>query len=233
MSELKTFQNKNLTLDYLMIDNQAKSSIVLLHGYGANMKDLAGLASINPFFKNFNWYFPDGIIKVPIGPFMTGKAWFPIDMELLNQAMMNGGYEHLFADHVPEGLEESSLAIQDFLESVVDSPYLLGGFSQGSMLANYLTFEKDCSPEALLLLSSTLVAKSRWESRLSTSSWGKPIFQSHGISDQVLPISMARELRDTFKAYHRDLSYHEFPGGHEIPPVVLQELINFIKNKVG
>lgn len=232
MSEVKTFKSKSNAkeLDYLFIDNQASHSIILLHGYGANMRDLAGLASISPVFKNYNWYFPDGVIKVPIGPFMMGKAWFPIDMELLNQAMMSGGFKHLFADHVPEGLEEACETIIEFISEVIEGDYSLGGFSQGSMLSNFLVFEKDLKPEKLILLSSTLVARNKWESRLSTSDWGGPIFQSHGTEDPVLPVSMARELKTIFENYHRKVDYHEFSGGHEIPPPVLQALIQFLSN---
>ena len=229
MSEVKTFKASNdQNLEYLFIDNGANKSLVMLHGYGANMRDLAGIASISPSFKEYNWYFPDGVLKVPIGPFMMGKAWFPIDMELLNQAMVSGGFDHLFADHVPEGLDDSAITLIEFIDQVVKVPYVLGGFSQGSMLANYLTFEKGLDPEALVLLSSTLVARNRWESNLSTSSWGKPIFQSHGSDDPVLPVSMARELKTIFENYHRKIDYHEFEGGHEIPPQVLQALISFL-----
>ncbi len=228
MSEVKTYEKDGDKLEYLFIDNKAASSIVLLHGYGANMRDLAGLASLSPSFKNYNWYFPDGVLKVPIGPFMMGKAWFPIDMELMNKAMMTGGFEHLFADHTPEGLEEAAGIVKDFIEDIVGEDYLLGGFSQGSMMANFLTFEKGLRPQKLILLSSTLVARSRFESQLSTCDWGGPIFQSHGVDDPVLPISMARELKSIFESYHRKVDYHEFSGGHEIPPMVLQSLIQFL-----
>lgn len=230
MSEIKTFSATNeQKLDYLFIDNKAEKSLVMLHGYGANMRDLAGIAGISPTFKNFNWYFPDGILKVPIGPFMMGKAWFPIDMELLNEAMNKGGFDHLFANHIPEGLDVAAETLIEFVSKEVSHPFVLGGFSQGSMLANYLTFEKNLSPEALILLSSTLVARNKWQSRLSTSSWGKPIFQSHGTDDPVLPVSMARELKEIFESYHRKIDYHEFTGGHEIPPQVLQALITFLE----
>jgi phospholipase/carboxylesterase len=230
MSEVKKFSSSKGDIEYLFIDNGAKKNLFLLHGYGANMRDLAGIAGLSPELKKFNWIFPDGILKVPIGPFMMGKAWFPIDMEVLNQAMMNGGFEHLFADHIPEGLEETSDLVTEFIHSF-EGPYILGGFSQGSMLSNYLTFEKGLKPEALLLLSSTLVAKVKWLDRLSHSDWGGPIFQSHGVDDPVLPVSMARELKDLFEAHHRKVDYHEFQGGHEIPPQVLQAFISFLKDK--
>lgn len=230
MSEIKKFNSPLGELDYLLIDNGATKNLFMFHGYGANMRDLAGIAGISPEFKKFNWIFPNGNISVPIGPFMTGNAWFPIDMELLNKTMMEGGFEHLFADNIPEGLEETSELVTEFIHSF-QSPYLLGGFSQGSMLSNYLTFEKGLKPEALLLLSSTLVAKVKWLDRLSHSDWGGPIFQTHGVDDPVLPISMARELKELFLAHHRNVDYHEFPGGHEIPPQILQALIQFLKDK--
>lgn len=230
MSEIKKFTTPKGDLEYLHIDNGADKNFFLLHGYGANMRDLAGIAGISPELKKFNWIFPDGIMKVPIGPYMMGKAWFPIDMELLNKAMMDGGFEHLFADHVPEGLDENSEIVKDFIESF-DKPFILGGFSQGSMLSNYLIFEKGMTPDALVLLSSTLVAKNRWLQRLSTSDWGGPIFQSHGVHDPVLPINLSRELRDLFLSHHRNVDYHEFPGGHEIPPQILQAFIKFLKDK--
>lgn len=229
MSEVRTYKATNgQSLDYLFIDNGGETALVMLHGYGANMRDLAGIAGVSPSFKKFNWIFPDGLLKVPIGPFMMGRAWFPIDMELLNQAMVSGGFEHLFADHVPKGLDTAADTLIEFVQKEIQSPYILGGFSQGSMLANFLTFEKGLDPRALLLLSSTLVARNKWESRLSTSSWGRPIFQSNGVDDPVLPVSMARELKEIFENYHREIEYHEFPGGHEIPPQVLQALISFL-----
>ena len=230
MSEYKTFSHDLGKLDYLFIDNGAKKNLFMFHGYGANMRDLAGIASLSPEFKNFNWIFPDGIIQVPIGPFMMGKAWFPIDMEELNQAMMSDGFENLFAERTPEGLEEACQIVESFIKSFKE-PFLLGGFSQGSMLSNFLVFEKGLNPDALLLLSSTLVAKVKWLDRLSHSEWGNPIFQSHGTDDPVLPVNMARELKELLIAHHRNVEYHEFPGGHEIPPKVLQALINFLKDK--
>lgn len=229
MSEVKEHKLKTGELTALHIDNRSEKTIVLLHGYGANMRDLAGIASLSPALRDFNWIFPDGVLNVPIGPFMTGKAWFPIDMELLNQAMMNGGFEQLFSDHIPEGLDNVCDLLEEFIAGI-EGDVILGGFSQGSMLANYLTFERGLNPIALLLLSSTLVAKNKWLERLSTSSWGGPIFQSHGVSDPVLPVSMARELKELFNAHHRKVDYQEFQGGHEIPPQVLNAFINFLTN---
>ncbi len=229
MSEVKNFKSSHHSIDYIHVDNGSPITMFMLHGYGANMRDLAPLASLSPELKKLNWIFPDGIIKVPIGPYMHGKAWFPIDMMKLNQAITNGGFEEIFADHIPEGLEESSQSIKEMIEELSHDKFLLGGFSQGSMMANYLTFEKGLDPESLILLSSTLIAKDIWKKRLEESSWKKPIFQSHGTGDPVLPVDLARALTQLIRSSKREVYSIEFNGGHEIPPIVMKQLIEFFK----
>jgi predicted esterase len=44
--------------------------VILFHGFGADMHDLASLQDIlNPSGKQLNWIFPQGIHSVPIGPY--------------------------------------------------------------------------------------------------------------------------------------------------------------------
>jgi len=230
-------------IDYIdMTFREKQPTIILLHGYGANMRDLAPLATLSPELKNYNWIFPDGTLEVPIGPFMKGKAWFPIDMEELNQAMMTGNFESLFSKGIPEGLEDCATRILKFIEALKkeksSQEIILGGFSQGSMLALYLTLIKGMRPTALLLLSSTLIGKKELgiafdkENQESLNLLSIPIFQSHGVSDPVLPISMARALHEFLKEKKMKVDYQEFPGGHEIPPTVMGGMISFLKDNL-
>ena len=233
MTTINTYHYENQSLDYLEIKNgEGLPTIVLLHGYGANMKDLAPLATLLPELRSYNWIFPDGPLKVEIGPHMYGKAWFPIDMQLLNTAMMTGGFEHLFSDHYPQGMQESTNLIQNFLSEHVKGDLILGGFSQGSMMATDLTFNAKVKSKALVLLSSTLVARDRLESSLEGLDSKLPVFQSHGTGDPVLPIHMARKLKEAMTSHGIEVDYHEFPGGHEIPPRVLQSFIHFLKHNI-
>jgi phospholipase/carboxylesterase len=226
LSEIKNYKGK---VDYIHIDNKSQKTIFMLHGYGANMRDLAPLAGLNPDLRKYNWIFPDGLIKVPLGPYMSGRAWFPINMEELNRAMMAGDFESLFADHIPEGLEEAAKTLKEMILDLGGEDYLIGGFSQGSMMANALTFFENLNPKALILLSSTLVAKKRMTERLEKSAWRGPIFQSHGTGDPVLPVSMARALTALIRESERQVTSIEFNGGHETPPVVMQQLNEFLK----
>jgi phospholipase/carboxylesterase len=158
---------------------------------------------------------------------MFGRAWFPLDMEELNRAMMTSSFETLFSDKLPSGLAEASELLTQFIEAKAGGSYLLGGFSQGSMMACELSLNSSLKPEALVLLSSTLVAKERFVERLKKAHC-LPVFQCHGISDPVLPISMARALKQQFNECAWEVDYHEFTGGHEIPPQALQALVTFL-----
>jgi len=230
MTTINTYHNDAQSLDYLEIRNgETFPTVVLLHGYGANMKDLAPLATLLPELREYNWIFPDGPLKVEIGPHMYGKAWFPIDMEVMNSAMMSGGFEHLFSDHYPEGMEASSKLLRSFLKEHISGKLILGGFSQGSMMACDLVFNHRLEATSLVLLSSTLVARDRLERSLENHPHRLPIFQSHGESDPVLPLHMARKLKEILDEYKYQVDYHEFPGGHEIPPRILQSLFQFLQ----
>jgi phospholipase/carboxylesterase len=76
-------------LEFIHVENDPKKpAVMLLHGYGASMDDLFPLFEY--LAKDWNWFFPNAPLEVPIGPMMSGRAWFPIDMEALNAAMMSG-----------------------------------------------------------------------------------------------------------------------------------------------
>ena len=79
----------------------------------------------------------------------------------------------------------------------------------------------------LLLFSSTLICRSEWKP-LFPSLKGVPVLMSHGTMDPILPHATAVELRTHFAENGADVGWIEFPGGHEIPPPVLDAAQDFI-----
>jgi len=61
------------------------ATIILLHGYGADNRDLASLAKLCEIAPRPTWIFPNGPLTIRFSPFYSGKAWFPIDMTSLNR----------------------------------------------------------------------------------------------------------------------------------------------------
>ena len=71
---------------------------------------------------------------------------------------------------------------------------MLGGYSQGAMVASEVAFQTDLEIAGLVLLSGTLVDEAAWERQFHTRR-GAPVFLSHGRSDPVLPFEVADRFR--------------------------------------
>jgi phospholipase/carboxylesterase len=212
----------------------SKRCIVLLHGFGANFEDLAPLGEALDPLGNFDWYFPNAPHEIPLAPGYVGRAWFPIDVQRLQLALMQGVQEPL-AKEIPKGLISASSTLENMLKELIPaySSVIIGGFSQGSMVAADLSLRSSLDIDALILLSSTLIARSRFQenlrSRLQANKPRFKIFQSHGERDPTLPRSGADALYQFWLNEGFDPEYVLFKGGHEIPYEVLDKLQRFLK----
>jgi len=80
-------------------------------------------------------------------------------------------------------------------------------------------------------MSGTLLAALEWGPLLHKRK-GLPVFQSHGMQDEILPYVGAEKLRDMLTHGGLAVDWHSFRGGHEIPKAVLQRLGTFITKAV-
>jgi phospholipase/carboxylesterase len=116
--------------------------------------------------------------------------------------------------------------------SVPRERLLLGGFSQGSMLACDVVLHSEQKPAGLMLLSSTLIARADWAPRMAGCR-GLPVLQTHGRQDPLLPFGDAEELRNLVRGAGADMTFLAFDGGHELPPPVLDAVSRFIETHGG
>ncbi len=205
--------------------------VILFHGYGADSNDLASLGEMIPGADKLNWLFPNGNLEVPIGPGWTGRAWWPINMMEIQQAAARGEHRDL-ADEKPPGMEKvRDLAFEMIRQMKVPwNKIILGGFSQGSMLATELYLRAPESPAGLVILSGTLLNQKEW-SDLATKRAGETFFQSHGQSDPVLGFKQAQKLETVLTQNGMKGSLIGFKGGHEIPMPILQKLGVYLQNR--
>ncbi len=214
--------------------SEAKDAFIVLHGYGADMHDLASLGQWLAPRVDAAWYFLQAPLEVAIGPYMKGRAWFPIDMMKLQMATAQNQFSKLFEDHLPEGIDESAHKVKEVIELVGQrhQSVHLAGFSQGSMMSAKLALENQNLISSLTMLSGVLVSKDIWQKHI-TGPVPFPTFQSHGVMDPVLPIQEARKLRDFLISINENHEYLEFQGGHEIPLPVLDGWLKFLKGVVA
>ncbi len=81
--------------------------------------------------------------------------------------------------------------------------------------------------DALVVLSGTLVAEPVWVPRMKALA-GRPIFQSHGSSDPILPFALAERLHQALTSAGARVTFVPFRGAHEIPGPVLDRLSGFL-----
>ncbi|MCB0412947.1 MAG: hypothetical protein KDD50_01355 [Bdellovibrionales bacterium] len=214
-------------LETLHLDQSANKAVILLHGYGANMHDLFPLHSyLQPSNIKIDWFFPDAPLEIPLSPFYSGKAWFPIEVGRFQNALVDKNYNSLM-NHVPDGLDTARTLLHNFMQPLLEkyNQVILGGFSQGSMLALDYMYYYNAPIKALSLLSTSFINKTKWQS----SSFVKmSIFQSHGLQDEVLPFEIAEKIHDHLTHQNHKVDFFPFRGGHEIPLPIIEKLKTFI-----
>lgn len=215
--------------DLLNVTNNSKTAVVVMHGFGASMNDLAPLYDYLDPAGKFDWYFLDAPHSIDIGMGMTGKAWFPIDMMKLQTLTYQGRFHEMFKEHRPKGIDEAISKVVKFLNDLKASyeKIYVGGFSQGSMMSLGALLNDSTLAQKLFLLSSTLFDEQLVRSEIEKLR-SIPIFQSHGKMDPVLPFDMAQAL-SKYLENNSDYEMHPFVGGHEIPLEIIKKLKIFLE----
>lgn len=154
----------------------ARRLVVLLHGYGADMHDLIGLAS--------HWaeMIPDAEFISPNAPepcdeLPGGRQWFPVG--------------NLDLEHMHKGVLTAAPVLNAFLDFELEKRGLTGrdlvliGFSQGTMLALHVGLRRESTPAGILGYSGMLIAPDH----LADEIRGKPpVLLLHGAEDPLIPV---------------------------------------------
>ena len=216
-------------LDAIEIPNDDPKSLVVvcLHGYGADMRDLAPLAQELETERPISWFFPDAPEVLDWG----GRAWFPIDVEAFEEAQRTGKPRDLSLGE-PGGLEWAREELQRFLAGAEIAPerLVLMGFSQGAMLSVDLALRLEAPPAGVAILSGTLVDKAKTV-ELAPKWKGLSFFQSHGSVDPILGFPQARALEKTLLEAGWKGQLQRFEGGHAIPTEILDSLRKWLEKR--
>ncbi len=198
--------------------------IVLFHGYGADASDLASFAELITTKKASNWLFPNGHLSVPIGPGWHGRAWWNIRMTELPSN---------WSELKPEGMDQAISLSERMIQSMKFQwkDVIIGGFSQGAMLATELFLKAPEPPAGLICMSGTLLNQVHWQS-LMPNRKGSKVFLSHGENDPVLPHKGSVQLQKLFNDNQIETQFISFRGGHEIPFQVTEKMKSYLSERL-
>ena len=190
--------------------------LVMLHGYGSDEADLLGLADfLDPRLRVLS-------VRAPMALDMGGYAWFPLEIAGAGLA----------ADY--EEAERSLARLAGHLDAVLAEQggageTLLLGFSQGGAMALELLLAR---PEAVtgVAFLSGLWSKQRMprDPARRAAVKGKPVLQTHGTGDPLIPLAEARATRGLLQELEVDLTWREYAMGHQIDEDCLRDLIDWI-----
>lgn len=215
-------------LDCIIVDGGPSPTIavVICHGYGASFEDLAPLSAewismLGERAGEFRFVFPDAPNTLADLGMPDARAWWPINMARLAEAIQASQFAELH-DQEPPGVGLARAAVCKTIEQVKQglagdaTPLVLGGFSQGAMLAMDTALRgAGAPPDRLFLFSATLICRRQWESAMPRLKQTQ-VFQSHGRIDPILPFESAVALRDLIQAADVSVEFHTFMGPHTI-----------------
>jgi phospholipase/carboxylesterase len=225
---VRTIQTSYGPLSCRVVDsgNKPELAVLLCHGFGAPGDDLVPLAAelcaLRPELQGrVRFVFPEAPLSLGAYGWAASRAWWLIDVERLAGAVATPEGLRTLSREVPEGLDPARKQLRAAVESLTARSELplgrvvLGGFSQGSMIATDLALRLEEAPAGLILFSGTLLCGEEWERRAPRRS-GLPVFQAHGRQDPLLPFAAAEALRDLLTGAGLPVDFLPFDGGHTI-----------------
>jgi phospholipase/carboxylesterase len=187
--------------------------LLLLHGVGSNEEDLFGLA---PYIDE---RFLVVSARAPVVLGYGSYGWFRIELT------PGGG---MVADI--EQAKKSLDALPGFVDELVETyradarRVYLAGFSQGAMMGLALTLTRPDKVAGLVAMSGRLPMQVLEHEPDREALEGKPVIVTHGLYDPVLPVEQGRAARDYLGALPVELTYREYPMGHEVSMESLRDV---------
>ena len=185
--------------------------IIMLHGFGANMQDLAGLA---PMINQHGYVYacPNAPLAFDLGGGHAGWGWMaPRGMSTPEQVQ---SAEDLLAGFFDEVFEQFKTE---------PGKAVLLGFSQGGGMTYRCGLERPTAFAGLAALSATLPDEELLAHKLPQDR-EQAIFIAHGLYDPMIALDRAQAAKSFLESSGYSPEYHEYEMAHEISADVLRDL---------
>jgi phospholipase/carboxylesterase len=191
---------------------QPKTSVIVLHGLGADGNDFV------PFAQQIDlraagpvrWVFPHApVMPVTINGGYRMRAWYDVLAGDLRQRQDEKG---LRASHAM--VEE--LIARENQRGTPAGRIVIAGFSQGCAMALLTGLRHGERLGGILGMSGYLPLAEMTSQERSDANRLAPIFLAHGTMDPVVPLVAGQMSRDALRALGYDVQWHEYPMAHSV-----------------
>jgi phospholipase/carboxylesterase len=191
--------------------------VIVLHGRGADMNDLADLAPLIDR-GGYRFIFPNAPHRFEPTPGMSfGRSWF---------------------DGWPptrQSMDDARAKLLKFIDEAVaryptpEGKLVLAGFSQGGVMSFDAGFRTKQKLAAIVSMSGAV-----FENELPPpDEWPKlPVLIVHGTLDDMIPVVVARRARRFLESHGVEPEYHEFGMGHHVTEESMAVVAAFVQNQL-
>ncbi len=187
--------------------------LVLIHGRGADERDLFPLLDVLDPERRLLGVTPRGPLSLPPG----GAHWYVV-------------HEIGYPD--PATFLPTYTALSDWLDGLGFAPErtVIGGFSQGAVMTYALSLGSGRPrPAASIALSGFMPTVPGFELDLEAP---LPVAIGHGTFDSVISVAWGRRAKEALEAAGADVLYREYPLPHAVEPQFLDELAPWIASRL-
>jgi len=196
------------------VDADPLPLVFVLHGRGADARDLADLAPM--MGSGYRFIFPNAPEPFEPAPgFQFGYTWFDGWPAEPNSIKKSRNLLIIFIDEI--------------LERYATPPgkVIMSGFSQGGLMSLDVGFRIKEKLAGIVVMSGGL-----YEEDPPPFSPGLPVLMVHGTDDDMIPVLAARRARRILESRGVDLEYHEFPMGHFVTPESIAVVADFLRRQL-
>lgn len=208
---------------------EVKAVVIWLHGLGDSGH---GFAPIVPELDlpadlGVRFIFPHAPIRpVTINGGMKMNAWYDIKtMDLENRADLEGVLE---SAELTEALVKAEMA-----KGITSEKIVLAGFSQGGVIALHLSTRFEHKLAGVMALSTYMCQPDKLASQKNYVNQQTPFLMAHGAQDDMVPMFVGQQARDTLKACGYDVQWHDYPMPHSVCPEEIGEVSRWLVRVLG
>ncbi len=201
-------------------DSDKPPLLLLLHGVGSNEEDLFELSKyLDPRFFIVS-------ARAPIQLMPGAYAWYHIQF-LPDDTRID------FRE-----VEHSRSILQRFIGELIQSYQIdpdrifLMGFSQGAIMSLSLALTEPDKLAGVVVMSGRLLPELSPAIAPLEALKDFPVFMAHGVADNVIPIRDARSTHAQLSQLPVDLTYREYPMGHQVSIESLNDIAAWLKDRL-